>query len=217
MKSKTVLSFVGIALAGVLSVAQISCTTPEQAATLNNLTLAVNQDLATLENLKTELVKYQAELVAVFNDVKAGKVPYESGLLVAQKVIANIASTQARIVEVQKSYETTKQAIADSKKSGLAWQYYLIPIGTAALGIASMFVPGLSPLVQALSSTKGQLNAVVTGVEQFRKAPDNDPREIDNFIQDAARTLGTENELNKTVKTLTGDTCLPRVLAGPNG
>ena len=206
MKSKTVMTFIGIALAGVLGTAQMSCTTPEQQAGLQRLNLVVTQDLATLDALKTELAKYQTELVAVFNDVKAGKVPYESGLLIAQKVIANIASTQARMTEIATSVANTKAAIADSRNSGLAWYYYAIPVGTAVLGIASMFVPGLSPIVQMLQNTKGQLNAVVAGVEQYRKAPEVDPREIETFIQDASKAMGVEADLNKTVKTLTGDT-----------
>ena len=47
---------------------------------------------------------------------------------------------------------------------------------------------------------------MVAGVEQYRKAPEVDPREIETFIQDASKAMGVEADLNKTVKTLTGDT-----------
>lgn len=204
-KSKTVMTMLGLALAGVLGVAQISCVNPEQKAALDQMTLVVDQDLATMESLRGELSKYQTELKAIFAEVKAGKVPYEQGLLLAQKVIANISATQQRILDVQAAVTKTKEAIAQAKQANLPWYYYAIPVGTAALGIASMFVPGLSPLVQILASTKGQLNAVISGVEQYRKAPDEDPREIEAFIQDASKLVGVEGDLNKSVKALTGE------------
>jgi len=205
-KAKVLGTFLALALGGLMGTAQMGCLNPEQRLALVQFDRALMQDQATLINLRAELEKYQVDLKAIFGDIKAGKVPYETGLVLASKVIANISDTQKRMAEIEASVTGTAVAIKRVQDAGVPWYYYALPVGTAAVGVVSMFVPGLSPLVQALQSTRGQLTAAVVGVEQFRKAPDDDPRDIENFIADASQMLSVKNELHATVKSLTGTT-----------
>jgi len=205
-KMKLIGTFLALALSGVMAVAQMGCTTPEQRAALENFDRALTQDQKTLEGLYAEIQKYQDDLKAIWADIKAGKTPYETGLALASKVLANIKDVQSRIAETTTSIKDTQAAVAQLKAAGTPWYLYAMPVGTALLGIASMFVPGLSPLVTALQSSKTQLAATVSGVEQYRLAPDNDKREVEDFIQQAAKGMQVETDLNATVKKLTGST-----------
>jgi len=154
---KMLINILAIVLASVVGLSQVSCLTPEQLTALNNLTVQVNADKDTLAKLYADYQANKADLKAIYDKIKAGVMPEAEGLVLVKKIIGNLDAIEGRINEVKTGISSTEKAIAAAKAAGVPWQYWLIPIGSAALGIASMFVPALSPLAAAVSGATQKL------------------------------------------------------------
>jgi len=179
-------------LAAVLAISQMSCLSESDQADLNAFNTAlqkavqvIDKDKQTVLELKAELDKYRVEFLKVVEDVKAKKVPAESGLALMAKIMVNINSTQARIADVQKLIDEntgSAQAIAASVKKlqekDIPWQYWLLPIGTALAGVAGMFIPGISPLAGMLATANQQIKAT-------REASGSMSRTMDTMVTTA--------------------------------
>lgn len=170
---KGVSAVLGAVLASLIGLSQMSCLSPADQAVVSGLnqnlqqaTSTIARDKATFLELQGELAKYKDEFLKVVEDIKAKRVPTESGIALLGKVMANINTTQARIVEVQKLIDENQLAaknlmasVQEMKKRDIPWYYWALPVGTAVAGIASMFVPGVSPLAQMLATANQQLSA----------------------------------------------------------
>jgi len=161
-KLKTASIFAAVALASCLAIGQVGCLTPAQQAAQTSFVQALDKDTATLASLKAEVGKYRAELAAIAADVKAGRIPAASGLALADKIMANMEITLAKIGEVEASIAGTRKALADLKASGAPWYAYAGPIGLTLMQLLGTFVPQLSFLVPVAGALKGQLASTQT-------------------------------------------------------
>jgi len=140
---------------GALS--QSGCLTPAEQKRLAAYSAALETDAATFLDLKTEAEKYRAELAALLQAVKDGKVPAPEALALAAKLTANWSATMARVEQVKASIAATQQSVDDLRQNESPWWIYLVGALPAIAAVGAAFVPALSPVAAALAAARGQL------------------------------------------------------------
>ena len=139
---KTISITLGAVLASVIALSQMSCMSPEDQqamgqlnTALQNAVVTVQKDKDTVIELQAELAKYKDSFGQVMADIKSGKMPAESGMVLLGQIMANFNATQAKIAQVQKAIDenmavakNVQASIANMKGRDIPWFAYDLPL-----------------------------------------------------------------------------------------
>lgn len=178
-----------------------SCLPPsaEQAELVRQAVAAVDA----VKQADARVTEIRARIKALSEALQAGS----DDPAVERELLALVAELPGALQQAANLTGQMKEAAAAVKAAqGMDWKGWILPGLTLLLGVGGIYFPLLKPAQVALAAATGQRQACILGTEKYRLAPDDDPREIEDFIADEALRLGVADGLRAEVKALTGST-----------